>query len=172
MLLANNQDNNRTFLRLKLQLKALRLVSQWLSSGFKFLFLFDMRIRGGVVLEVDVVEGIGKGGECLFPFVWFQLALPDDDDMPSHIGETLLFLLVTLTVAVDFLLPKLRVGLGHTEVFAAFVSVPEAAVDEHARAILPQHYVGMTGQPWVVQSVSEALSPQVFAHNNFGLRVC
>lgn len=60
---------------------------------------------------------------------------------------------------------------GITKILAAFMSMPEASIDKHARAVLAQHYVRMTGQPWIVQSVAEALSPQIFAHKYLRLSV-
>lgn len=124
-----------------------------------------------MVLKVDVVKGVGEGSECLFPFVRLQLALPNNDNVPAHVGKTLLLLLVTLTVAVYFLLPKVSISLGHSEVITALVSMPKAAVHEYTSTILPQHNVGMPRQPRVVQPIPETLSPQVFTHNNLRLRV-
>jgi len=48
--------------------------------------------------------------------------------------------------------------------------MPEASVDKHARAVFPQHQVGMPGQPRVVEAVAEAMPPQPVPHNHF--RAC
>jgi hypothetical protein len=49
--------------------------------------------------------------------------------------------------------------------------MPKASIDEYARAVLSQHNIRMAWQPWIVQPVAEALSPQIFALKNFGLRI-
>jgi hypothetical protein len=51
------------------------------------------------------------------------------------------------------------------------MSMPEATIDKHASAVFAQHNIGMSRQPWIVQPVSESLTPQVFAHKNFRLRI-
>lgn len=160
------------------------------SSSNAWLFVCAVAIRGGLlggrvhpavlietvtaygaVLQVDVVQCVGERLQRRFPFAGPQLAFPDDDDVPAHLRQLVILLPVALTVTADFLLPELRVRPGHAEVAAALVPVPEAAVDEHARAVLPQHDVGMPWQPGVVQAVPEALPPQVSPHRHFGLRV-
>ena len=62
-----------------------------------------------------------------------------------------MFVDVALFVAVDFLLPEVGVCLGHLEVWAVVVSMPEATVDKDDCAVFAQHDVGMSGQTWVVQ---------------------
>ena len=89
----------------------------------------------GMVGEVDAVEGLGEGFEGLLAAVGLELALPDGDAVPSHCGYLLLFLDVSLFVAVDFLFPKVDVGLGHLETVAVVVSVPEASIDEDDCAV-------------------------------------
>lgn len=44
-------------------------------------------ILGGMILEEDVVEGIGEGLESLDADGQFQLTLPDGDAVPAHLGE-------------------------------------------------------------------------------------
>ena len=84
--------------------------------------------------------------------------------MPSHCGYLLLFLDVSLFVAVDFLLPEVGVGLGHLEIWAVVVSMPEATVDEDDCAVFAQHDVGMTGESGMVEAIAEAAGKEILAH--------
>jgi len=49
--------------------------------------------------------------------------------------------------------------------------MPKAAIHKDARAILPQHQVGMPGQPLMVQAIPESTLPQPTPHNHLRLRV-
>jgi hypothetical protein len=51
------------------------------------------------------------------------------------------------------------------------MSVPETAVHEDARPVPTQHDVRLAGQSWVVQSVAEAVRPQVTPDHHFRLRI-
>ena len=58
------------------------------------------------------------------------MSFPDNDCVPAEEAELDAFLYVALFVAFYLLLPELAIALGQYEVFAAFVSVPKAAVDK------------------------------------------
>ena len=118
----------------------------------------------GVVGEEDAVEGLGEGGEGLLAAVGLELALPDGDAVPSHCGYLLLFLDVSLFVAVDFLFPEVGVGLGHLEVGASVMPMPKASVDEDDCTVFAQHDVGMAGESGMVEAIAEAAGPEILAH--------
>ena len=61
-------------------------------------------------------------------------------------------------------------GLRQFKIFATFVAVPKATVDKDAGSIFPQHQVGMTGEPRVVETIAEATRPEIVADNY--LRMC
>lgn len=85
--------------------------------------------------------------------------------MPSEVAQLDAFFDVALFVAFYFLLPEWGVALGHYKVFAAFVAVPEAAVDEDGCLVLAQYYVGGAGQVLDVYTVAVAMGVQITAHN-------
>lgn len=118
-----------------------------------------------------MVESESKGFQRLITVWGFQFTLPNSDAMPTHLGKLLLLLLVAFFVTVDFLCPKIHVGLWHAEIFANLVPMPKASVDKDAGAVLAKHKVRMTRQPRIVQPITKALFPQVFAHKNLWLRV-
>ena len=109
-----------------------------------------------------------KGGVAVF---WFEFALPNDDCVPAEVAQLDAFFDVALFVAFYLLFPEWGVALGHDKVTAAFVPVPEAAVDEDDGAVLAQHYVGGAGQMLDVYAVAVAVGMQVAAHNQLGLGV-
>ena len=75
------------------------------------------------------------------------------------------FLNIALFVAFYFLFPECGVALWHYKVLAAFVPVPEAAVNEDDGAVLAQHYVGGAGQALDIYAVAVAMGMQIAAHN-------
>ena len=76
--------------------------------------------------------------------------------MPAHSSELALFLFISFLIPFNFLLPKLYVCLGQTEVFAIFMTVPETTVHKDDRAVFTQHQIRMTGQTWMVEPIAEA----------------
>lgn len=92
--------------------------------------------------------------------------------MPAEAGEGLVVTAVALAVALYLRAPEVDVGLGEAEVAAAFVAVPEAAVDEYAGAVLAQDDVGMAGQARMVEPVAEAAGVQPAPDGHLGLSVC
>ena len=99
------------------------------------------------------------------------MSFPDYDCMPAEEAELDAFLYVALFVAFYFLLPELAIALWHYKVFAAFVTVPEAAVDEDDCLVFAQYNVGGTRQAFDVYAVAVAVGVQITAHNHFGLCV-
>ena len=91
--------------------------------------------------------------------------------MPAEAGEGLVVTAVALAVALYLRAPKVHVGLGEAEVAAAFVAVPEAAVDEDAGAVLAQDDVGMAGQARVVEPIAETTGVQPAADGHLGLGI-
>ena len=91
--------------------------------------------------------------------------------MPAEAAQLDAFFDIALFVAFYFLLPEWGVTLGHYKVTAAFVTVPEAAVDEDDGAVLAQYYVGGAGQALDIYAVAVAVGMQVAAHDHLGLGV-
>ena len=100
-----------------------------------------------------------------------EAALPDDYGVPAEAGEGLVVTAVALAVALYLRAPEVYVGLGEAEVAAAFVAVPEAAVDEDTGAVLAQDDVGVAGQARVIEPVAEAAGVQPAADGHLGLGV-
>ena len=136
-----------------------------------------------------MVQGIGERFHRLFPFLWFQLALPYRDAVPPHGCQPLLVLYIPFLVPANLVHPELPVRLRNLTalrigkyVFTplalwrgvggeAPMSMPEAPVHKDARAILPQYQIRMPWQSLMVQSVSESPLPQSTAHNHLRLRI-
>lgn len=91
--------------------------------------------------------------------------------MPAEVAQLDAFFDVALFVAFYFLLPELAIALGHYKVFAAFVTVPEATVDEYDCLVFAQYYVGGAGQALDVYTVAVAVGMEVTAHNQLGFGV-
>ena len=94
---------------------------------------------------------------------WPETALPDDYGVPAEAGKGLVVAVVALAVALYLRAPEVDVGLGEAEVAAAFVAMPEAAVDEDAGAVLAQDDVWVAGQARMVEPVAEVVSAERMA---------
>src|SRR3546814_12151521 len=62
---------------------------------------------------------------------------------------------VASDISLEFLPPEIFIGPGSGCVAAAFMSVPEAAMDEHHCFALREHKVGGAGQPPHMKSISK-----------------
>ena len=84
-----------------------------------------------------------------------QGALPDDRHAPAESMEHLRMAPVASDISLEFLPPEIFIGPGSGCVTAAFMSVPEAAMDEHHCSALREHKVGGAGQPPHMKSISK-----------------
>lgn len=98
-----------------------------------------------------------------------QLTFPNDNYRPIPCFKLSPDFLVSLLIPRNLLDPKLGVRLGDGVFLTAFVSVPEASVNEHHRTMLRKYEIGGTRQPFVVLPVSESPSPQLMSQLHFRL---
>lgn len=84
-----------------------------------------------------------------------QGALPDDRHAPAEGMEHLRMVPVASDISLEFLPPEIFIDPGSGCVAAAFMSVPEAAMDEHHCSALREHKVGGAGQPPHMKSISK-----------------
>jgi len=73
---------------------------------FQHAILFlKLRIRltnDGMFFKPNLIKGECQRLQCLFPFRWLQLTLPDGDAMPTHLSQPLLRLNIPLLVPKYF----------------------------------------------------------------------
>ena len=140
-----------------------------------------------VVGEENAIEGEFQSLQCLLAHGRTQLAFPNSNAMPPHLGQSSLFLDVALLVSQHLLLPKFAVRMRQTEASGilehhlaptrliahhlGIVSMPEAAIHKDARAIFAQHQVGMARQTGRIESVAKSSTPQPSPDDEFRLRV-
>ena len=84
------------------------------------------------------------------------MTFPDGETMPSHSRQCLLIVFISLLITLDFVAPELGVGFWHSEIAAIVMSMPETSIHKDACAIFTHDDVGMTRQPLMEESVSEA----------------
>jgi hypothetical protein len=102
------------------------------------------------------------------------LALPHRDHPPSKLAELPGSLLIPLLSSPDFFPPPFGACFRQAEVFAPFVTVPEAAVDKNHRLVIWQNNVGLAGELFVLRAVDGetiAHGVQDGSHHALGLRV-
>lgn len=96
-----------------------------------------------------------------------QRALPDDGHTPAKSPKRLHVSPVAVDIAQELPLPELFVGPGCGGVAAAFVSMPEAAVDEHHRPVLREHKVRRAGQLSDMKSIAKSPGEKKGAKGSF-----
>lgn len=124
-----------------------------------------------MVIQKYAIQRIDQSFQRLLPPILFQLAFPNRDAMPTHFRKFQLHVYVTLLVPVDFRLPKIAVCARNHKIFAAFMPMPEATIDENTCAVFPQDNIRFSWQPRMIQPITESIVPQIFAHNNLRLGV-
>lgn len=96
-----------------------------------------------------------------------QRALPNDGYAPAKSSKRLLVSPVSSDIAQELPLPELFVGPGCSGEAAAFVTMPEAAVDEHHRSVFWEHKVWGAGQLSDMKSIAKSLSEKKGAKGPF-----
>ena len=91
------------------------------------------------------VQGDNYGLHGGFEFVFGQVALPEDNDLPTGIYQIIVILLVTFTVAGYLGLPEVGIGLWKYKLLASFMPVPETAVDKDRRSVFAHNDVRLAG---------------------------
>jgi len=84
-----------------------------------------------------------------------QGAFPDDSHAPVKSAEHLRMAPVAIDIPLEFLPPEILIVNGSGCIAAAFVSVPEAAVDKHHRPVLREHKIGGTWQLPHMKSIAK-----------------
>lgn len=90
-----------------------------------------------------------------------QSALPDDGHSPAKCAEHLCMAPVASDILLEFLPPEVLIALGGGCVAAAFMSVPETAVDEYHRPVLWKHKIWGARQRSHMKSI-----PKPFGEKN------
>ena len=102
---------------------------------------------------------------------FFDFTFPYDDNMPAGLLQRGLFFFIAFNVALEFLRPEFHVGFRHCGDFAAFMAMPEAAVDENHRMPFGQNDIGMSGQLRGMEAIAKAQHVQMMTHEQLRLRV-
>lgn len=92
--------------------------------------------------------------------------------MPAEFAQLAGMFFVIGDVALKFLFPELDVALRGGGLFAAFVPVPEAAVDKDDGFVSRQYDVGFPRQLFDVFSEAVAGAMQHGADKDFGFGIC
>ena len=85
-----------------------------------------------------------------------QGALPDDRHAPAESMEHLRMAPVASDISLEFLPPEIFIGPGSGCVAAAFMSVPEAAMDEQGDSILRKNEIWTARQMSTVQPETQS----------------
>jgi hypothetical protein len=75
-----------------------------------------------------------------------NLALPDNEYVPTVTQELLLYDMVTSHIIIKFMHPEIRMCLWYCGHFASFVTMPEATVNKNGGLVLGQYNVRISRQ--------------------------
>lgn len=100
-----------------------------------------------------------------------RLTLPENADAPTERLKFRDVSDVAIAVPVELLRPKICSGLRHRRLPATFVSMPEAAVDEHDGAVPWEDEVRRPGQIATMQTEPKPLRVRNTPHDQFRSRV-
>ncbi len=128
----------------------LSVMMQIFSSHVARHLFYRILILRSMVSQKYRIQSIFEREKCLLPYRRPQLTLPYCDTMPPQLGEFQLVCLVSVFVFLYLAFPEIRIGLGHSEILATFVPMPETAIYENACAVLPHDEVGMSWQSMVI----------------------
>lgn len=96
-----------------------------------------------------------------------QRTLPDGGYTPAKSPKRLRMAPVASDISLEFLPPEIFIGPGSGCVAAAFVPMPEAAVDEHHRPMLREHKVRGAGQLSDMKSIAKSPGKEKGAKGSF-----
>lgn len=99
-----------------------------------------------------------------------QLAFPDNNHIPPLRLQLPPNLLISLLVPYHLCNPEVCIRLWNRVIFAVFMSMPEAAVDENDRTILGENDVRTTWEIFGIDSITEPSPPKRMTQKHF--RTC
>lgn len=134
---------------------------------------YVIRVMVESVVAIDyVADTSGEIRQSNFAFGFgFNVTFPNCNDSPTLGSEHLLDFGITLTVAVDFGLPKFWVCGRKVRIFASFVAMPKAPMHENYDFVTAKNDVGLSGEFGVMQAVAVAEAMQITTHKHFRLSV-
>lgn len=88
---------------------------------------------------------------------------PDNTDAPALLSVIFDVLSIAFLVALEFVLPELRIGFRRNKIFAAFVCMPEASVYKDYCIGLWEYDVRLAGISLVTDSIAESCPVKGFS---------
>lgn len=143
----------------------LNIVTVW---HFRFCGFDNGIVRNGVCVAEHIEKPVKR---LLAAFFVFQLALPNNNNIPPELVECFYIAHVPDAVFVDFFLPKFSVGFWHTIIFTVFVAVPKAAMNKYYGLEPTHHNVGRAGKFFIVQTITPTHTVKIATHKHFRLGV-
>lgn len=109
----------------------------------------------------------------MYKFIWhaidhaIHLAFPYGDDLPAEFAQGAGVFFVVGDVGGEFILPEGDIGGRRGGVFAAFMPVPEAAVNKDDRSVFRKNNVRFAGERFDVFPEAVSRAVQHGAENDF-----
>ena len=152
--------------------KRILIPMPWIRLRHHCRFFFRQFISPDMMIfQEDMVQRKSKRLQRLLPDSRFQFTFPDNNGMPSHFCQPMQHFMVPFPVSPDFLHPEPGIRFRNHVILASLMSMPEASIHQNAGAILPQHNIRFSRQPWMIEPIPESPSPQELPDKNlrFGI---
>jgi hypothetical protein len=95
--------------------------------------------------------------------------LPNNQNSPTGLNKKALVFPIPLAISVDLCIPEILVRVGPST--AAVMPMPKAPSDLYYGPVLFKHYIGSSGQVFLVQSIAIASSMEPAPYKHLGFRV-
>ena len=105
-----------------------------------------------------------------FRFI-FYFAFPDSNYSPILFFQFFIIFKIPFFCIIYLFYPPFSSCLRDHKVFASFVAVPETAIDKQDGFVFWEDQVGLAGQLFVVQAVTEPLGKKILPHQHLRLGI-
>jgi len=95
-------------------------------------------------------------------FLFGQVALPKDNDLPTGEHQFIIDPCVPSSIPFYLVLPEVGIGLRQDKLLASLVTVPETTVDEYCRSVFAHYDVRLAGHALDIEPVAVSVRPQPF----------
>lgn len=97
-----------------------------------------------------------------------ELALPDDQNRPSHLAELCTDKSIAFNVAKELWLPIIEARAGHPAPAAAGVHMPKTTMDKDYFRFLREDNIGTSGKVGAMKPIPEAAPVEKTSHQALG----
>lgn len=125
-----------------------------------------------IASDIQLFSAVFTDHVCAFLQVFLDVTLPEPQNEPAHISQSVIDFLVPLNIPLQLLLPVFLIGTNlFSRMFLVSFSMPEITINKNSNAIPGDGNVRGTRKKPVILPVAKATVPERLAKKDFGLSV-